>query len=115
VVSGKVTLNGQPVSGEVVFVGAGGKLSLTPIKPDGQYEMFDPPAGKVKVAIRTMGLGPAPGAPGAPPKGLPGGTLGTGSGGGVAPPAKFGDDKKTPISYEVEPGKRTFNLELEKY
>src|SRR4051812_18600270 len=54
-VSGKVTLNGEPVSGVVIFVGADNKEYPSPIKPDGSYSVPNPPTGQVKILVKGMG------------------------------------------------------------
>jgi len=59
-VKGKVTLDGQPVNGQVVVVGADGKQVPGGIV-GGMYTIPDPPTGEVTFMIRGMGsLGGAP-------------------------------------------------------
>jgi len=81
-VSGKVTLNGDPVSGTVVFVGSDGKEAMSPISAEGKYDIPNPPQGTVKILVKGTGII-------APPKdgGLPAGTKdapGAGTGGRFA-------------------------------
>jgi hypothetical protein len=69
-VYGKVTLNGQPVTGQVVFVGPDKKEVTSPITPEGEYRIVDPPKGEVVILVRSVGAapaGPSPVGPGALP------------------------------------------------
>lgn len=90
-VSGKVTLNGKPVAGVVMFVGADNKEASSPIVADGSYTIRNPPTGPVKVLVTAIpGMGAATanlprGAPPVPPP--PGGA--TTSTAGVPPPARY--------------------------
>jgi hypothetical protein len=85
-ISGKVTLNGSPVAGQVVIVGSDKKEYPSPIALDGSYYIAGVPAGEARVLVKGMTVV-------APPKGkiaakgeLP--ALPVGS--GVAPPARYG-------------------------
>src|SRR4051812_14133472 len=52
-VSGSVTLDGKPVLGMVIFVGADDKeLPASPISSEGNYFLDHPPPGKYKVVVR---------------------------------------------------------------
>ena len=86
-VSGKVTMNGQVVAGQVVFVG-GNKEYPSPIGPDGNYQIIDPPNGEYVVLVKPPIGGTIS------PKGVGGGKgsdlPGTGAGTGTPPPAKYG-------------------------
>jgi hypothetical protein len=109
-VSGKVTLNGQAVAGEVIFVGADGKETIPILLSlNGEYSVSEPPSGTVKVVVRSMGGIVAP------PPGGASSLAGGPSGQGVAPPGKFGTAKTTPVTFSVAGGKQTFNIELEKF
>jgi len=104
-VSGKVTLNGSPVSGNVIFVGPDGKQGMPAlIKGDGNYTAYDPPQGKCKVLVSGMGGGTGPATP---VKDAP--ALG---GQSVNPPPKYADAKTSNLEFEVKPGKNTYNIEL---
>lgn len=119
-VHGKVTLDGQSVAGEIVFVGAGDKKFKAPIL-DGKYSLAGAPAGTYKVAIEA-----GPGAPGgvkdgpAPPgKDLKTGDKMTGmpeakGGGGVAPPAKYNSVETSGLTLEVKGGKQEKDWALSK-
>jgi len=104
-VSGKVTLDGQPVKGTVIFKYADGQEKPSPLGPQGNYMIPDPPTGQVKILVRGMGGAAAP-------KGAEGPNAGTGS--GVEPPSKYGDERTTDLTYEVKPGKHTKDLTLSK-
>jgi hypothetical protein len=106
-VSGKVTLNGEPVAGNVAFVGADNKESPpSPIKPDGTYTIPNPPTGQVKILVKGMG-GTAPVT--TPPKEAGGNMPKIG---GVAPPTKYGAVATTDLKFEVTSGKQKHDIEL---
>jgi len=105
-VSGKVTLDGAKVAGQVIFVGPDNKeLVPAAIKLDGTYQIADVPPGKYKVLVRGAGsaTGPAP-KDSALPK--------METGGGAAPPAKYAAVTTSDLTYEVKGGKETYNIEL---
>src|SRR4051812_37169789 len=52
-VTGKVTLDGKPVNGVIVFVGSDNKEYSSPIgSADGHYQIIDAPNGSMKVYIK---------------------------------------------------------------
>src|SRR5271170_475352 len=54
-VSGKVTLEGQPVAGIVVFLSGDGKEVSGPINYlDGTYQIPDPPSGQVSIVVKGL-------------------------------------------------------------
>jgi len=109
-VSGKVTLGTEAVAGTVIFVGPDGKEKPTPIMANGNYKLDDPPIGKCKVLVKSMG-GPTGGqiVKDTPPiKDAPK----LSGGGGAAPPAKYGDAKTTDVEVEVKAGKQTIDIPL---
>jgi len=111
-VSGKVTLNGSPVMGDVVFVG-GGKEAKGPIL-NGEYTINDPPIGEVDVLVK--GLEGAAGAPAGglkPPPGSKGDGLldGAGAGSAVPAPAKYSQPGSLP-KFTVKGGKQTHDIDL---
>jgi len=112
-VTGKVTLEGQPVNGIVHFVHATAPEATAPSGPDG-YTMINPPLGQVKVLVKAMPGAAAPGA--ATPKGSPElpSMAGTSTAQGVAPPAKYGHPGTSDITYEVKAGKQTFDIPLKR-
>lgn len=104
-VSGKVTLNDQPVNGTVSFVGGDGKPFFCPTNEAGFYMLDDTPPGKYTVTIRAMGAPPPVGnmkfeLPEAPKF-------------GATPPARYADPKKSPLSFEITKGEQTFDIKLE--
>jgi len=119
VVSGKVTLNSQPVDGEVVFTGPGNKVVSSPITPEGTYTIMDAAAGENTIQVRKMGLGgpvvkqqPPPGVKDGKMQGVdPSTMLGGGKSKGVEPPAKYAAPTNG-LKYTVKGGKETFNIEL---
>ena len=101
-VTGKVTLNKQPVtSGSVSFVGepfAGN----APIKPDGTYELLEAPVGKeLAISVRTAPGGPGPKSGPVAPKGvdLTGMMAPEAKGKGVRIPMKYSDPKASGLKY----------------
>jgi len=109
VVTGKVTLNGQPVAGTVTFTGGGGKEVNAPINPDGTYMIPDPPEGENQIVVKGFlgATGPLPGAEKVPGGGLstPGGALKPAEM-GANPPAKYGKPGNG-LSFNVTGGKQT--------
>jgi len=105
VVSGTVKLaNGDPVTGNVIFVGADGKSSPPALIADGKYDIPNPPEGKVKILVKSMGMG-VPMKEGPPMKDAP-------SMSGKPPPPKYGAINTTDLEYEVKPGKQTHDIVL---
>lgn len=86
-VTGKVTLSGQPVAGEVVFVGGDGKEQLALLNPEGVYTTTALAKGEYQVAVRGMAAPPAPAGKAPPPPA--GSQVPETPKTGVAPPAKY--------------------------
>jgi len=105
-VSGKVTLGADPVNGTVVFIGPDGKQAQVPTS-SGEYVLADPPVGKCKILVKSMG-GPLVSGGMPPPKDAPAMPKAA----GVSPPAKYGDARTSDLSYDVAAGKQTHNIEL---
>jgi len=106
-VTGKVTLDGQPVVGNVVFVGSDGKEVMALIRPDGTYTIPEPPMGEVKIkVIGLVGLAP----PGQGSAAAP--AAGAGAS-GVAPPEKYASADNG-LTFNVTGGKQTKDLPLTK-
>lgn len=107
VVSGKVTLGGKPVEGEIVFVNADGKDFPSPIDgTDGSYSISNIPKGKMNVLVRSStaslssvgGSATVPQGAGAMPGMEGGGPT------GVAPPRKYANPNKPLLTIEIEGG-----------
>ena len=111
-VAGKVTLNGEPVAGMVVFTGPGNKEVSSPINIDGSYRVADPAVGQNTIVVKSapgMSMAPA----GSPPKDAPPLTGASGSAKmGVAPPAKYASPGNG-LKYDVKGGKETHDIKLE--
>jgi len=114
VVTGKVSLNGQPVTGTVVFVAADGKTVEGVAGPDGNYMISNPPKGEVSIIVKAM---PGMGGPGpAMPKDMTGkdamGKTAGGMGQAVAPPGKYASQNNGLSKFTVTGGKQTHNIDL---
>jgi len=107
-VHGKVTLNGEGVSGFVVLVGSDKKEAQGPLL-NGTYHVDNPPKGEVDVLIRGMAGMAAP--PGPKPKESPTTTLPS-SGSGVAPPPKYATPGALP-KLKVTGGKQKHDITLQ--
>ena len=84
-VSGKVTFDGKPVAGQVVFVGSDRKEYPSPIGPEGNYQIIGAPKGEFTILVKGT-LGAAPTAKGgAKTPDMPGMT----GVAGIAPPVKY--------------------------
>ena len=105
-VSGKVTLDGKPVSGNVIFISGDGKETQTLIASEGKYAIELPP-GEYKVAVRGgMGGMAGKGAPkgAAEMPAMPGA-------GGTAPPAKYATAAGG-LTFSHPGGKKTYDIQL---
>jgi len=105
-VSGKVTLKGQPVQGEVIFIGPDNKEIKGVLHgTDGTYSIPNPPPGTYKVAVKGL-LGATPGGPQMTGPGMEGMKPPTG------PPARYASPDNG-LKYEVTDAKtQTFDIEL---
>jgi hypothetical protein len=119
-VSGKVTLNGEPVAGEVTFIGPSKKKTSSPIT-DGKYKVVDVEAGENQITVATLGaggparVGPAnmpqgmQGIPGDPMKGMPVPSEGST---GKPPPEKYATPGNG-LSFDVKPGSNDYDITLQ--
>jgi hypothetical protein len=110
-VKGKVTLNGQPVSGDVIFIStAADKKELkTTIALNGDYSIPNPAKGEYQVLVKGMGMGTAIGGDKnkmSDPSG------GSGSLKGQEPPAKYAKPDNGLPKVNVTGGEQTHNIEL---
>jgi hypothetical protein len=101
-VTGKVTLKGQPVAGEVIFVGSDRKEVGSPIGADGSYQIYNPPKGEVQILVKGF-----PGAAVEPPKDAPPRP----GAGGAAPPARYARPNNG-LTMTVTGGKQTHDVPL---
>lgn len=105
-VSGKVTLNGNPVAGEVIFIGSDGKESKMLISMDGSYTVASPAKGEAKIGVKSMGSAPAPS--GAGKSDMPGFSPAS----GVPAPAKYNNPSTSGLTYTVKGGDEKFDIVL---
>jgi hypothetical protein len=116
-VAGKVSVDGRPVTGGIVFflgaeVGEGQKNSSPgPIHEDGTYEARDVPVGPVKVMvmpdIMTMGKGRARGRPLKP--GMPAADSASSPASGPIPP-KYTKFDTSGLTLTVHEGRTQFDI-----
>ncbi len=111
-ITGKVTLNGKPVtSGIVTFTT--GKLPPTsaPINKDGEYTIQDSPVGEMKITLNNApplaeSIDPSKTATAGPQK------IPTAPAGETGPiPAKYAKEGNG-LTYTVKSGEQTFNIPL---
>jgi hypothetical protein len=111
VVKGKVTLNGQPVSGQVVFIGPDKKEITALITLSGEYSIPSPPKGEYVILVKGMGVTPPTGSKGGdkmkndPTKDV------SSPAGGQAPPEKYSQPNNG-LKFTVTGGEQTNNIEL---
>jgi hypothetical protein len=140
-VSGKVTYNGNPVTGgTITFIpaagleeakGTGGGFYQTRIKPDGTYERSEMPAGEFIVTVETESMNAdasaKQGKGGFDPnqmgqmnqmeemmkkKGAVPADAGKSGGAYVKIPAKYAEKSTTPLKTTLESGKNTYSPDL---
>jgi len=92
--TGKVTLDGKAVNGELTFIGPDGTPRIAPVNPDGSYVIGDLPAGDYQVLVKAMAkpAGMIGAAPPIVPKDsspMPGMPSGPTLGQGADPPKKY--------------------------
>lgn len=111
-VSGKVTLDGQAVSGTIRFVGANGNEVESLLGDDGSYTVVDPPKGEVQIAITAppdmQGDILPDDAPDLPDMNEAAGTN------QIPPPEKYSDPAKSNLTFTVTTGKQTHDIPLTK-
>ena len=117
-VTGKVTLDGKQVSGDVTFHGADNKEAKGPIGPDGMYTIMNPPMGTVKITVKPGLMPTLVGGADSPKKDLKDTSMkdapktDTKVGQSVPPPKKYESTATSDLTYEVKPGKQEHNLTL---
>jgi hypothetical protein len=113
VVRGTVSYKGQPVTtGEVHFIGEGGRSRSGLITAEGAYQVEDAPAGPVTVTVVATRLVREPEQPSPSPNGTD----------GPAPPPKviavplvppkYNDRQTSGLHYTIVPGRQTIALDL---
>jgi len=131
-VSGKVTYNGNPVTGgTITFHSKEGRASTIGINAEGSYSTSDIPVGEMVVTVETESANPSatkmgnyPGAKGKAPttgerEGNKGAMMsprppGAGGGGGgyVKIPAKYADKDKSTLRETLSPGTQVKDINL---
>lgn len=107
-VSGKVTLDGKPVAGEITFVCSDGKEVKSPLAPDGGYSIIAPAKGEAKIGIKSMTIAVGGGKETSTKADL--GNLGTNT--GATPPAKYGNPTTSGLTYTVKGGDEKHDIAL---
>jgi hypothetical protein len=111
IVKGKVTLNGQPVLGEVVFIAADKKETKASIALNGEYSFPNPPKGEYQVLVKSIGMtGTVPGGQKnamSDPSSSGAGTLK-----GQEPPKKYAQPDNGLPKLNVTGGEQKFDIEL---
>jgi hypothetical protein len=117
-VSGKVTLDGRPLTeGDhtVTFLGEDGSVTSCAVEPDGGYVLRGVPSGRVRITVhsfpsaRQLWIAPAEGG-GMKAVGGAAAPAKTGQAGGA--PERYKDPEQSPLRYDVRPGSQTFDIEL---
>jgi hypothetical protein len=89
-VSGKVTYKGKPLpAGTITFAGADAKAVSAPLAEDGTYAATKIEPGTYKIAIDTRKAANA-----------------------VAIPEKYSDPDKSSLTYQVQKGSQTHDIDL---
>jgi hypothetical protein len=117
-VSGKVSYKDKPLnSGTVTFMAANNTVLSSPIAEDGSYSIAKCPAGEVKITVATPPAAPPmaqgrmkmdPSKMGAPP----GASEAPKSATPVTVPPDYKDPEKSKLSYTVQKGDQTHNIDL---
>lgn len=107
-VTGRVTLDGKPVTAGIVTVGSDDGVTRVSaeIGPDGRYAIIGAPVGRVRVAVATAGhreTAPEPGAADPQPRRNPR---------FVAVPAKYESTDTSELTATVGPGRTDHDIEL---
>lgn len=111
VVKGKCTLNGQSVSGDVIFVGADKKEFKTTIALNGEYTITNPPKGEYQVLVRASGaMASAP--PGGDKTKMSDPSGGAGTLKGAEPPSKYAKADNGLPKVDYKGGELKHDIEL---
>jgi hypothetical protein len=122
--SGKVTVNGDPVTGGSLSIHTDKGSILAPISTSGTYSVTDLPVGEWKVTVDTEMLNPKhkkpkdyggkKGAMGPMPKDMKPPGAASGEGNYVEIPARYQRKDSTELSVTVTAGSQTKNFEMTK-
>jgi len=110
-VSGFVTLNGKPVTGNIQFISGSKESPPSPIGPKGDYTVINPPKGECDVVIKGLGAvaGPVKDAKPMGDKDAGSGIQGPGEM-AAQPPQKYAS--RGVLKFTVEGGKQKKDFEL---
>jgi len=112
-IKGKVTLDGQPVRGIVVFVVGDKEVSAGTLPPDGVYAAFNVPKGAAKIKVLKDPAAMPMGGPAPPPGGKAPETAGSTSAAMVPPPDKY-TSLDNGLTLNVTGGRQTHDIALTK-
>jgi hypothetical protein len=107
-VSGTAKMNGAPLAGCTVMFHGKDRGGSYVIDEDGSYNVQDAPVGLCKVTIKSGGITPPGGFQGKAPVDPVGGKASK----NFAIPPEYTDPAKTPLSFEVKPGKSSFPIDI---
>ena len=117
-VSGTVRFDGRPLTAgvnTVTFLCEDGSVKSCMVEPDGRYTLRGVPAGRARVTVLSLPpppqLGKAPGEDGkVKPIDGPGPAAKPDQAGGI--PDRYKDPDSSGLSYDVQRGSHTFDIEL---
>jgi hypothetical protein len=113
-VTGKVTLNGAPVTaGAVTFHGEEKFVQSAGIDTNGTYSISNVPVGPVKVTVVPAQPRPVRNMPGKTAAKHPGDKGGPGAAAVVPIPEKYRDPSQSGLNYTLKSGEQTIDLPLQ--
>lgn len=113
-VTGKVTMNGTPVTaGAVTFHGEGQFVQSAAIDSGGNYSISNAPIGPVKVTVQSAQPRAARNMPGKTATKHPGEKGGAAAAASTSIPAKYGDPNQSGLSFTLKAGSQTIDLPLQ--
>jgi hypothetical protein len=114
-VKGVVRLDGKALpSGTVSFWGRDGSQVFAPISPEGEYQIANVPEGEASIAVFPDS--PNPFAVKPPPRRAGAGQTAVGDQpvGAIGFPERYTDPERSGLTWRVEKGDQTFNIDLKK-
>jgi hypothetical protein len=107
VITGSVSLDGQPVNGTVMFFAVDGREYPGAISEDGKYKVLNAPKGDGRFLVKSN----LPSLPAGAPKPKDAPPPPDNAGNGKQPPAKYAFAANA-IKYSYAGGKQNFDIEL---